>query len=99
MAGVLSFIYTAIFIQNFHDRSQIKYIQTMIAYNFAMGQDMKDVAEAVGKAAVCGAGSPLECNLLAVATAEALEKGKCREELERICRFLQMLQTALKEYM
>lgn len=64
-----------------------------------MGQDMKDVAEAVGRAAKDGTGTPLECNLLAVATAEALAKGKCKEELERICRFLQMLQTALKEYM
>ena len=64
-----------------------------------MGQDMKDVAEAVGRAAKDGTGTPLECNLLAVATAEALAKGKSRAEIEDICKFLQLLQADLKAYM
>lgn len=43
--------------------------------------------------------SPLAGNVLAVAVADALQKGRSRQELEEISKFLQLLQTALKSYM
>ena len=43
--------------------------------------------------------SPLNLNILAVALADSLSQGKSREQLERLSKFLQILQTALKAYM
>lgn len=64
-----------------------------------MMREIKDGAAAVAAALSDRVESPLESNLFAVATAEALAKGKSRAELEELCKFLQMLQSALKAYM
>ena len=64
-----------------------------------MNADLLKTAEAIERAACGGRDKPLEENVLAVTLADALAKGKDRSQLECVCRFLQLVQTALRSYL
>lgn len=64
-----------------------------------MGEDIYAMAAKIEKAIACASASPLEQNLLAVVAAESLAAGKDKSQLESVCKFLQLLQTAIRAYM
>lgn len=64
-----------------------------------MGEDMHFAAENIKKAMSFATSSPFEQNLLAVIAAQSLAAGNDKAQLESICKFLQLLQAAIRSYM
>lgn len=66
--------------------------------NMICGMDVAIAAMMSDALAQC-MNDPLKLNLLAATWAEAIAKGKNRGEIEAACKFLQLLQSALRAYM